>query len=285
MTSPRVALMGMILESNRYARVATQADFDSLTWMQGDDLLAEARAETPRLAKEFSAFVRAMDATGAWTPIPVLLAACRPQGMVEESVFERYKAEILQALDEPVDAIYLCHHGAMVATHLDDPDGELARLIRQKVGVDVPVVQTLDLHANVSDTMTESVNLICAYRTNPHVDMIERGEEAAFSLRRILGGLANPVVAHVKLPLAPASVSLLTASGAYGELIDHGQKRQAELAGAIMNVSIFGNFIFSDVPQNGVSIVVTARDDPVSYKHPTLPTNLRVFGSLNALLC
>ncbi|MFK7994256.1 MAG: M81 family metallopeptidase [Granulosicoccus sp.] len=261
MSPPRVALMGMILESNRYARPATQAEFDSLTWLKGDDLLAEARSETPLLAKEFAAFVRAMDATGPWTPVPILLAACHPYGPVEETVFERYSDDILAGLDEPVDAVYLCHHGAMVATHLDDPDGELATRVREKVGPDVPVVQTLDLHGNISDAMTQSVNLICGYRTNPHVDMIERGEEAAFALRCIIAGLASPSVAHVKLPLAPASVNLLTAAGPYGELIDYGQKRQAELAGAILNVSIFGNFIFSDVPENGISIVVTARDD------------------------
>ena len=259
--SPRVALMGMILESNRYAQPATQADFDSLTWLQGDALLAEARAETPTLAKEFSAFVRAMDATGAWTPVPLLLAACHPHGPVEQPDFERYAEAVLAGLDEPVDAVYLCHHGAMVASHLDDPDGELAARVRVKTGPDVPIVQTLDLHANISDTMTQSVNLICGYRTNPHVDMIERGEEAAFSLRRILAGFADPQVAHVKLPLAPASISLLTSAGPYGELINYGQKRQAELAGSILNVSIFGNFIFSDVPENGLSFVVTARDD------------------------
>ena len=261
MDSPRVALMGMILESNRFAKPADRADFESLTWMGGNALIAEARSETPALAKEFSAFVRAMDATGPWTPVPVLLAACHPHGPVEEAVFEDYAAQVLAGLDQPVDAVYLCHHGAMVATHLDDPDGELAARIRAKVGPDVPIVQTLDLHGNISDRMCSSVDLICGYRTNPHVDMIERGEEAAFSLRRILAGLATPKIAHVKLPLAPASVTLLTAAGPYGDLIEFGQKRQAELAGAILNVSIFGNFIFSDVPENGLSFVVTARDD------------------------
>ncbi|MBX2881757.1 MAG: M81 family metallopeptidase [Granulosicoccus sp.] len=260
-SSPRVALMGMILESNRYARPAAQSDFNSLTWLKGAELLTEARSETPVLAREFAAFVGAMDATGPWTPVPILLAASRPNGPVEKQVFDSYKEEILAGLDGRVDAVYLCHHGAMVATHLDDPDGELAALVREKVGADVPIVQTLDLHGNISSKTSDSVDLICGYRTNPHVDMMERGEEAAFALRRILAGLATPKVAHVKLPLAPASVSLLTASGPYGELIDYGQKRQAELAGAILNVSIFGNFIFSDVPNNGISIVVTARND------------------------
>ncbi|MEO0829854.1 MAG: M81 family metallopeptidase, partial [Pseudomonadota bacterium] len=261
MDSPRVALMGMILESNRYARPATRADFEGLTWASGEALLAEARSETPALAKEFAAFVQAMDATGPWTPVPILLAACHPHGPVEKEVFDAYLEEVLAGLEQPVDAVYLCHHGAMVATHLDDPDGVLADHVRSKVGPEIPLVLTLDLHANLSDRMCHAVDVVCGYRTNPHVDMIERGEEAAFTLRRILAGLAVPKVAHVKLPLAPATVSLLTASGPYGELIDYGQRRQAEMAGAILNVSIFGNFIFSDVPENGVSVVVTARDD------------------------
>ncbi|MFK7943779.1 MAG: M81 family metallopeptidase [Paracoccaceae bacterium] len=261
MPTPRIALMGMILESNRHSPPATRADFESLTWLSGDALIAEARKPTPVLATEFAAFVRAMDATGPWEPVPLTLAGCHPKGPVEEAVFEAYAAEIQTGLTQPVDAVYLCHHGAMVATHLDDPDGALAKQVRAAVGPGIPIVQTLDLHGNISDAMCEAVDVICGYRTNPHVDMIERGEEAAHHLRRILAGQAGPKVAHVKLPLAPASIGLLTASGPYGEMIDFGQRRQAELAGKILNVSIFGNFIFSDVPENGVSVVVTARED------------------------
>lgn len=261
MTGPRVALMGMILESNRYAKPAERADFESLTWMGGNALMTEARSPEPVIAREFCSFVSAMDATGPWTPVPILLTACHPHGPVQEEVFESYWQSVAAGLEQPVDAVYLCHHGAMVATHLDDPDGELAARVRAKVGPDVPIVQTLDLHGNISDRMCDAVNLICGYRTNPHVDMRERGEEAAFTLRRILAGMAAPQVVHVKLPLVPASVTLLTASGPYGELIDYGQKRQAELSGAILNVSIFGNFLFSDVPENGISVVVTPRRD------------------------
>jgi microcystin degradation protein MlrC len=77
----------------------------------------------------------------------------------------------------------------------------------------------------------------------------------------MLAGLAEPKTALVRLPLTPASVNLLTNAGPYGELIDYGQKRQAEHSGAILNVSIFGGFVFSDTPKNGIAIVVTARSD------------------------
>ena len=258
---PRVALLGLKLESNRFSRPADMQDFTSLTWLGGDALLAEARKPEPALAKEFAAFVSAMDATGQWVPVPILLAASHPLGPVKEHVFEDFCDFVFSELQSPIDAVYLCQHGAMVAEHLDDPDGELVKRLRKKLGPHIPLVMTLDLHANISDDLCNSANFICGYRTNPHVDMAQRGQETAFALRCILAGQVEPKIAHVKLPLVPSSIALLTASGPYGEVIDFGQRRQAELAGAIMNVSVFGNFAFSDVPENGVSVVVTAAED------------------------
>ena len=258
---PKIALLGLILESNRFARPASLDDFERLTVKRGKTLIDDARSVTPTIAIEFSAFVKAMDATGDWQPVPIILMASRPLGVVREAVFKSYCAEAISQLDESFDAVYLCHHGAMVAEHLHDPDGAIAEMARLAVGPKTPIIMTLDLHANISDKMCHSVDLICGYRTNPHVDQYDRGQEAAFGLRQILNGLARPKIAHVKLPLAPSSITLLTANGPLGRAIDFGQRRLAEFGSKILNISIFGNFIFSDVPENGVSIVVTARDD------------------------
>ncbi|MEO1542165.1 MAG: M81 family metallopeptidase [Pseudomonadota bacterium] len=261
--TPKVALLGAILESNRFAPPAELADFTSLTWLKGEDVMTEARAATPKLATEFAAFVRAMDATGDWAPIPCMLAASHPAGPVRESVIGEVIATCENALRTagPVDAVYICNHGAMVAEHDRDPDGLLMARVREVVGPKVPIVSTLDLHANISQRMVDACDLIVGYRTNPHVDQIERGEEAAFSLRRVLAAGTLPKMAHVKLPLVPASITLLSAEHPYGTLIDYGQRRQAEQRSEILNVSIFGNFLFSDTPDNGLSIVVTARED------------------------
>ncbi|WP_035898874.1 M81 family metallopeptidase [Labrenzia sp. DG1229] len=263
MRAPKVALLGMILESNRFARPAGEDDFRSLTWLEGEDLLEEARSPAPSLATEFAAFVRAMDATGPWQPVPCTLAASHPAGPVMQDIFERIVSDIVRQLTEdgPFDAIYICNHGAMVAEHCHDPDGILMERVREAVGADPIIVSTLDLHGNISPKMTEACDLIVGYRTNPHVDMIERGEEAAFSLRCCLASGIRPKIALKKPPIVPASVTLLTAEAPYGELIDLGQRRQAELSGSVLNVSVFGNFVFSDTPDNGLSVVVTARED------------------------
>lgn len=261
--SPKIAVLGVILESNRASPIATRSDFESFYVLEGAALLEAARAPRSMIAPEASAFVQAMDATGAWTPVPVLLAGCHPQGPIEADVMRDFTETITAALVEAgtVDGVYMANHGAMVATDSHDPDGDLIAAVRAQVGNDVPIIVTLDLHANISDQMADNADMIVGYRTNPHVDMIERGEEAAMAMRMVLAGRTRPKMHVERLPLTPASVNLLTATGPYGAMIDRGQRRQAEEAGRILNVSIFGGFVFSDTPDNGLAVVVTARSN------------------------
>ena len=78
MTSPRVAIFGLSLESNRWSRPASEEDFKSACWLEGDAILHEARLTTPAMPMEAAAFVKAMDATGPWEPVPILIASSFP---------------------------------------------------------------------------------------------------------------------------------------------------------------------------------------------------------------
>ena len=257
---PRIALAGFVLESNAFAPVATEQDFRSRYYFEGEQILEQARAERSQIPREMAAFVAAMDATGPWQPVPLILTGCQPWGPVDQGFFATTLDRMLTMLEaQPVDAVYVANHGAMVATTSSDPDGEMLSALRKVVGPNAPIVCTLDLHANVSSRMARSAMLV-SYLTNPHVDQIERGEEAALLVRLMLAGLA-PQSYHVRLPLVPPSVCLLSASGPYGELIDYGQRRQREYGGRILNVSVTGNFAFSDCPENGLAVTVTARSD------------------------
>ncbi len=259
---PRVALGGMVLESNAFSPVATEADFRARYYLEGDAILAEAARAHSIIPKEMTAFVRAMNATGPWQPVPTLLTGSQPWGPVDEAFFERCGEKIARALEQalPVDAVYLANHGAMTATHDPDPDGALYARVRAVVGGQALIVSTLDLHANISERMVESTDLLIGYLTNPHVDMWQRGEEAAFALRTLLA-TAKPKRAFIRLPLTPPTVTLLTREGPYADMIDLGQRRAREYGGAILNVSVFGGFVFSDTPYNGVAVVVSARED------------------------
>lgn len=263
MNSPRIALLGVFLESNRLAPVTTLADFEAGLLLRGDAILEDARAAHPRLTPEISAFVTTMDATGPWTPVPIVVALSQPHGPIAADQHRAFLDEIERDLRAagPIDAVFIANHGGMIATDTDDPDGDILALARNIAGPNSPVVVTLDLHANISQRMVDTANLIVGYLTNPHVDMIERGEEAALALRLMLAKRITPQPVLIRLPLTPASVTLLTHEGPYADLIQYGQRRQAEEGGRILNVSIFGGFIFSDSEKNGLAIIVTGRHE------------------------
>jgi microcystin degradation protein MlrC len=258
-TCPRIALLGFSIECNKFAPVATKAHFLARTYLEGDAIVAEARVPKPRMLPETPGFVAAMDGSGAWTPVGIALAMTEPNGPVEHAFF----VELLDTIERrlraalPVDGVYICSHGAGLTTEEDDPDGVLFERVREIVGPGVPVAATLDLHANVSERMVGSVDVFIGYRTNPHLDMRERGAEAAAAIREMLAGV-KPQRAFIRLPIVPPTVTLLTATGPYAEMIELGQRR---MTSEIMNVSAMGGFAFADAPECGLSVVVTARRD------------------------
>src|SRR3954465_9557461 len=187
---PRIAILGFSIECNKFAPPATKAHFLARTYLEGEAILEEARSPTPTMLPEIPGFVAAMDAAGPWAPVGIALAMSEPNGPVEHGFFRELLATIEGRLTAalPVDGVYICAHGAALTTEDDDPEGVLFDLVRRIVGPQVPVVATFDLHANVSDRMVEEIDAFIGYRTNPHLDMRERGEEAAAVLRDLLAG-------------------------------------------------------------------------------------------------
>lgn len=264
---PRIALLGFSIECNRFAPIALEADFQTRTLIGGDDMLAEARSAAPAMLGEMPGFVAAMDEAGPWEAMPGLLAMAEPNGPVEQAFFDRLMRRWSDDLTRAgrLDGVYLVLHGAGLATDDHDPEGTLLALVRRIVGPAVPVVATFDLHANVSEADVALVDGFVGYRTNPHLDMRERGMEAAGLLRRLLTG-TRTFLARVRLPIVPPTVTQLTGMDTpnrpYGELIDLGQQRMTEApyAGRVLNVSVMGGFAFADTPFNGLTVVVTATD-------------------------
>ena len=256
----RIALLGFSIESNRFAPPATQRDFDTRCWVEGAGLVEDARSASPKALGEMPGFVADMDAAGPWEPLPILLAMAEPNGPVEQDAFDRMMAiwrTGLEAIRGRVDGVYCVLHGAGLTTGLDDPEGALQGLIREVLGP-VPLVCSYDLHANVSDAMVRDCDAFVGYRTNPHLDMRERGAESAQLLRRLLAG-ERAFRGLRRLPIVAPTVSMLTAAGPYAEVIDLGQEL-AELDPAVWNVSVMGGFAYGDTPFNGMAVVVTAAD-------------------------
>src|SRR3954471_3652351 len=181
----RILVAGFQHETNSFAPSPTTYEdfvrggaFPALT--RGAEVLQMRDVNIP-----IGGFIRAMEKRAEL--IPVLWAGATPAAHVTRDAFERIAGEIVSAAaqQEP-DAIYLDLHGAMYCEHLDDGEGELLARLRAVVGLRVPIVASLDLHANVTMRMLEAADALTAYRTYPHIDMAETGERAAFLLSRIL---------------------------------------------------------------------------------------------------
>jgi len=136
------------------------------------------------------------------TLVPLVWAAATPSAQVTEDAYERIVGMMLDDLRAagPLDGIFLDLHGAMVTEHLDDGEGELLRRIRAAVGADMPVVTSLDLHANVTQQMIDMADVMVAYRTYPHIDMAATGRRAAEVLHNLLSGRRKPQKALEALP-------------------------------------------------------------------------------------
>lgn len=274
-TPKRIAILGFSLETNRFAPPAGEAEFRDRGLFYGEEITEDARRPAPVINGGICGFYKVMDAQGPWEPVPIAFASAHPNGPAEKSFFDGLLQSMRNGLEKAgdLDGVYVCEHGAGLAEGNDDPDGEVFALVRGIVGPDVPVIATLDLHANVSERMVREPDVLISYITNPHVDAFERGEEAAHCMLEMFNGV-KPKMASIRLPLVAPSVTLLTAEGhPYGDLIRLGQTKLGE---DIMNVSVTAGFAFSDTDRNGMTITVTAREDQA--KADALARELAIAG-------
>jgi microcystin degradation protein MlrC len=257
---PRIALLAFGIECNRFAPPARLADFEADTWLWGAEVMAALRAQPPRLVGEMAGFVAAMDARVGWEPVPVAAAWAHPNGPVEQPVFDAFlaRARAVLAAAPPLDAVFLQCHGAALSTCDDDPEGTLALAVRDMVGPATPIVGTIDLHANLSRRMAGAMDLLVAYRTNPHVDQAARGAAVAALLPRLLTG-ARPARALVRLPIVPPTITMLTDRGVFGAMMRRADELMAADDG-LLDLSVLGSFPHSDTADNGIAVLATAAD-------------------------
>ncbi len=254
----RIGIGGFLHETNTFApSKAGLPDFEEGGgWpglCRGEALIANTRGVNVGAA----GFVTAAEASG-WRLVPTLWCAASPSGLVRRDAFEAIAGELVEGLSRaPLDGIYLDLHGAMVADHKDDAEGELLERVRRAAGPEVPIVASLDSHANVTPRMVAAADLLVAFRTYPHVDMAETGRRAAAALARILEFGQRPAKAFRQLPfLIPILWQRTTAEPCreiYGEL--------ARLeTGGVLSLSFAPGFPAADFPDCRPSVLAYAAE-------------------------
>src|SRR6185503_13851723 len=204
----RIAVGGFLHETNTFA--PTKATYDAFVHGGGwprMELGANVLKTLRRINVGLAGFIEAAEAE-RWELVPTIFTAATPCAHVTEDAFERIAKVIVDGVASagPLDAVYLDLHGAMVTEHLDDGEGEILARVRRVIGKDVPLVASLDLHANVTPEMIEHADALIAYRTYPHIDMAETGRASAKHLAQLLNTRQRFAKAFRQLPfLIPIS--------------------------------------------------------------------------------
>ncbi len=187
--------------------------------------------------------------------LPLSWSNATPSAHVTEDAYERIVAQILEDLAALKDlaGLYLDLHGAMVAEHVDDGEGEMLRRVRALVGPDLPIAVSLDLHANVTPEMVEFADCLEIYRTYPHVDMAATGRRSARQLDDLIAGTGGRCKAYRQLPFMIPLTSGCTYEGPAKEIYRE-VKLLAQEPG-ITGVSFACGFCPADFPGAGASLV------------------------------
>ncbi|MBU2534001.1 MAG: M81 family metallopeptidase [Alphaproteobacteria bacterium] len=184
----RIAVAGFEHETNTFAPV--KADYEAFRQakaypplVRGDDMVEAIRGKNLTA----SGAITTLQAAGHEV-VPLLWCMATPSAHVTEDAYERISDELTGLLEKagPIDGVMLELHGAMVAEHVDDGEGELLARIRRVVGLSTPIAVALDLHANVTPAMVDLADYIEMYRYYPHIDMADTGKRTAEGLMRIL---------------------------------------------------------------------------------------------------
>ena len=154
----RVLIAGFKHETNTFCELPADLSAYRARALYEDEEVATRLVGT---RTEMAAFLDACGREG-WTPVHPIYADATPSGPVSREAYEYVAGRIMTSLayEGPFDAVLLALHGAMVAEHTDDGEGELLARIRGTVGTQTPIAVTLDLHANVTDRMAEHANIM-----------------------------------------------------------------------------------------------------------------------------
>jgi microcystin degradation protein MlrC len=244
-------------ESNTFSNHKTGLpQFRRETLMLGEEAIKKRGRSNTGLAGALSCA-----AQFNWDMQHVVSAWSEPAGPVTVEAFEYLVGLIVEAAKaQTFDGILLCLHGAMVAEHSDDGDGEILARLRAVVGPDMPIAVTMDLHANVSERMCELAQILVSYKTYPHIDLKETACHAGDLLQRTMKREIKPRTLRIHLPMLEEANGGRTDVGPMIERIAKARAWEAEQPGAFA-VSINGAFPEADIAEVGPTVLVTYEGD------------------------
>ena len=180
-------------------------------------------------------------------------------GWITRDAFDRITNEICDRLrmTGPIDGVLLALHGAMAVEGILKPEAEIVRRVRKVVG-NIPIMVTLDFHANEDHELAEVADAVFILKTYPHVDTEEIGMIAAKCIIKTIRGEFKPVMAFRKPKVVSASIFQATDRPPMKLVIDRCKEWEAK---GVYCASVAAGYAYADVPDIGASVFVVTNGD------------------------
>lgn len=259
----RIGIIVLQHESNTFLENRTEWEhFEQDLLVRGTDIRADSAGEHHELA----GFMAGL-ADQRMRAVPLIAARAVPGGVVSARAFARLVELTFDQLHRAgrLDGLLLAPHGALVAEDHPDGDGHWTAQLRDHVGGTMPIVATIDPHANLSPRMVAACDALLAYRTNPHLDQYDRGMDAAHLMARIMRDGVRPTTAATFPPLAINIERQSTSEPPLASVMQQADE-MLQQHGMLSNSIVFG-FPYADVPEMGsTAIVVTDNNETLAMK-------------------
>lgn len=266
-------------ETNRYCPgLTTMQDYKNRRAMFfGEDIYGNMK----HIRNDMTCFAQFFGDKKDYCLVPAVALDTSPGAPVEQSVWQLAKEAIVAAIrsQKKVDGVLLSLHGAMVTQKFEDGEGELLEEVRREVGKDVPIMATLDLHANITEKMIANADALFAYDYYPHTDIWETGLRAAQCMYRTLQGEIRPVLRHSKLDLILPYMP--HAHPVFAPFL--AQAQEMRNTGEIVDVSICHGFFPADIYEQGVAVLAVADSNAALAQNTADDLGEALFAARNQL--
>lgn len=249
----RLAVARFWYEGNAFCPLpCTQQDFDRREWREGAEALTAARGT----ATELGAVEQFSRVRSDWEVVALRCASALPGGPIVDSVFTRFRDEVLSGLagGGPWDAVYLSLHGAAITDVRQAPELDLLGDVRRLLP-GVPVGASFDLHANLAPSIGPLLDMASGYKTYPHVDMAETAQRVLDGLLAIVEQGRRTRVTVTKPRAMLPSFNMRTDEGPMRELQE---LAAAQIRHGVIEALVFGGFPYSDTVETGSSVVIVS---------------------------
>ena len=247
----RIGVAGITQESNTFApSLSTIEDFSI---EQGSAVIGSSQGTNT----EVGGFLRALSEASV-EAVPLISAWAVSAGPVEDSAFEYLATLLIDKLAAvEIDGLLLALHGAWLSVSHPSADAQMLCRIRQAIGPDIPIVITVDSHANITPPLLKEIQGLVGYRTYPHVDMGDTGRKAARLMLELLTEKIRPVLYWLSLPLLAPPQCATTDQPPIKDILER-LDRELPLT-HVMSSSLFYVQPWLDMEEVGSSLVVVAR--------------------------